>query len=77
MAGAVPLPEASDVLGIEPGDEADTIGGFLVSRMGRLPKLGDRVEVELWSASVMSASRRRITRVRFERRGAPSDDSSG
>ncbi len=70
MAGAVPLPEASDVLGIDPDSEADTIGGFLVSRLGRLPKVGD--EIEPWSATVMSASRRRISRVRFERRQASS-----
>lgn len=70
MAGAVPLPEAADVLGLEPGGEADTIGGFLVSQLGRLPKVGDRVDVEGWDASVMSASRRRVTRARFERRPA-------
>jgi len=73
MAGAVPLPEASDVLGIDLDSEADTIGGFLVSRLGRLPKAGDRVEMEPWSAAVVSASRRRITRVRFERPRVSSD----
>jgi magnesium and cobalt exporter, CNNM family len=66
MAGSVPLPEASDVLGIEADTDADTIGGFLVARLGRLPKVGDAVDVEGWRASVISASRRRVTRVRFE-----------
>jgi CBS domain containing-hemolysin-like protein len=47
-------------------DESDTIGGYLVTRIGRLPRKGDRVEVGEWTATVESVLRRRIDRLRFE-----------
>jgi CBS domain containing-hemolysin-like protein len=73
LAGSVPLPDAADILGIHPDSEADTIGGFVVSRLERIPKVGDVIELDDWKATVIAASRRRVTRVRFELRTTFSD----
>ena len=68
MAGSVPLPDAAEVLGLDLGTEEDTIGGFIISVLKRLPVEGDEVEVPPYSAKVVSMSRRRVARVRFARR---------
>lgn len=65
MAGSVPLPDAAETLGLDLGTEEDTIGGFIVSQLKRLPVEGDEVEVLPFRAKVLSMSRRRVTRVRF------------
>jgi putative hemolysin len=67
MAGAVPLPEASDLLGIDLGKEDDTIGGYVVSVLGHLPHEGEQTTVPLYRVTVTQMSGRRITRLRFER----------
>jgi len=67
MPGSLSLPEAAGVLELaDLEDESDTIGGYLVTRIGRLPRKGDRVEVGEWTAMVESVLRRRIDRLRFE-----------
>ena len=68
----VPLPEAEGVLGIAAGREEDTIGGYVVSVLGHLPVEGERIEVPPYRVTVMQMSRRRVARLRFERR-APGD----
>lgn len=66
MAGAVPLPKAGGLLGADLGDEHDTVGGLLVSLLGRLPRRGDRVVVGAYEARILQLGKRRsITRVRF------------
>jgi DNA-binding transcriptional LysR family regulator len=53
-------------------DLEDALGDKLLTRSGRsvaLNRVGDRVEVEGWRALVLSATRRRVTLVRFERVG--------
>ena len=42
MAGAVPLPDAANVLGVDLGKEDDTIGGHVVSVFGHLPEKASR-----------------------------------
>jgi len=67
MPGSLSLPEAAGVLelgGLE--DESDTIGGYVVARIGRLPRKGDRVEIGDWVATAESVLRRRIERLRFD-----------
>jgi len=67
MPGSLSLPEAAGVLGLaDLEDESDTIGGYLVTRLGRLPRKGDRVEVGEWTATVEAVLRRRIDRLRFD-----------
>jgi CBS domain containing-hemolysin-like protein len=67
MPGSLSLPEAAGVLELgDLEDESDTIGGYVIARIGRLPRKGDRVEVGDWTANVESVVRRRIDRLRFE-----------
>ncbi len=66
MAGSVPLPKAGGLLGADLGDEHDTVGGLLVSLLGRLPRKGDRVVVAGYEARILQVGKRRsITRARF------------
>jgi len=69
MPGRTPLPEAADRLGLANfDDEADTIGGYVVALLGRLPKEGDQVTVGGYVATVTRVSRRRVESLRFEPR---------
>ncbi|RMG47520.1 MAG: HlyC/CorC family transporter [Acidobacteria bacterium] len=44
--GRMPIDELERRLGVElPEDEVDTIGGLLFSRLGRVPRLGDRAKL--------------------------------
>lgn len=67
LTGAVPLPDASNALGIALDDEDDSIAGLVVSRLGRLPKVGDELTIGPYKTTVLCMSRGRITRLRFER----------
>jgi CBS domain containing-hemolysin-like protein len=67
MPGSLSLPEAAGVLELgDLEDESDTIGGYVVARIGRLPRKGDRLEVGDWAVTVESVLRRRIERLRFD-----------
>ncbi len=58
--------EVEDFLGVKlPEGDFDTLAGFIVSRLGRLPKPGDRVEYGGAVFQVLQVVRRRITKIRF------------
>ena len=46
-----------------PGKESDSIGGFVFGRLGRLPRVGDRVGDGPWNITVTKVSGRRIESV--------------
>jgi len=67
VPGALSLPEAAGLLKLgDLEDESDTIGGYVVARIGRLPRKGDRLEVGDWAVTVTSVTRRRIERLRCD-----------
>jgi magnesium and cobalt exporter, CNNM family len=67
LPGSLALPEAADVLGIDDlGEEADTIGGYVVAQLGRLPRQGDQLQIGRYRVTVAEVRRRRITRLRFD-----------
>ena len=45
------------------GEDYDTIGGFMMSRLGRIPRVGDRVAEEGFEFRVMAMDGRRVDRV--------------
>lgn len=47
--------------------EFDTVGGLVIHRLGRLPRLGDSVEAGGWRFEVVSADRRRVKRLHVSR----------
>jgi magnesium and cobalt transporter len=51
---------------IEPEGFA-TVGGFLLSRLGRVPTVGETFEIDGLTVEVLEAERRRVNRVRVRR----------
>lgn len=78
LSGRMSLPEVCDRLGFEldweEDEEADTIGGHVTARLGRLPRRGDRVDVGPYRATVVEVARRRVQRLRLERIEPPRED---
>jgi len=66
VRGDVLIREVNDVLGLRiPDEEADTVGGFVFGRLGRVGRVGDEVEVEGGLLRVTRVTGRRIERVIF------------
>ena len=49
------------------GDGYETVGGYLLSHVGRVPTVGESFEIDGLSVEVLEAERRRIHRVRVRR----------
>ena len=68
FSGKVAIGELSDRLGIEIEDGGfETVGGFVLSRAGRVPLVGERFETDGIEVEVLEAERRRIHKVRIRR----------
>jgi CBS domain containing-hemolysin-like protein len=71
VAGSLALPEAAAFLGVAiAGSESDTIGGHVTALLGRLPQEGDELALGAYRVRVLEVARRRVARLRFERRDA-------
>ena len=53
------------------GDVYDTVGGFLMNELERIPAVGDEVEIEDGTLAVQRMAGRRVDRVRFAPRPMP------
>jgi putative hemolysin len=66
VRGDVLIREMNDVLGLElPEEEADTVGGFVFGRLGRVGRVGDEVEVQNGLLRITRMMGRRIELVVF------------
>ena len=75
FSGKVSVDEVKDRLGIEIEREGfETVGGYLLSHLGRMPYVGERFEVDGLDVEVLEVERRRITKVRLRRRDVPSGE---
>jgi CBS domain containing-hemolysin-like protein len=73
FSGKVNIDAIRDHLGVEiEPDGFETIGGYVLTRVGRVPAVGERFEVDGLVVEVLEAERRRIHKVRF-RRAVPAD----
>ncbi len=64
LDGITPLHEVNDELGVSlESEEADTLGGFLLSELGRIPKPGDSVVAPGLELTVREMRRQRVHRV--------------
>jgi CBS domain containing-hemolysin-like protein len=64
ISGLTLIEDANDLLGLEIEDpEDDTIGGYVFSRIGHLPAVGDTVDVDGHRLRVESMDDRRVDRV--------------
>jgi CBS domain containing-hemolysin-like protein len=63
--GRIDLDAFNQVMGTHlPKDDADTLGGFIYSQLGRVPVSGEKIDVDTVSLTVEQISGRRIRRVR-------------
>ena len=64
------IDELAERLGVSiPRDGFGTVGGYLMSHLGRVPAVGENFEVGGLRVQVLEAERRRVGRVRVRRRG--------
>lgn len=60
---------AENILGLVDLEGPDTIGGYVVSLLKRLPKPGDSIAIGPYDVTVVSVSRHRANKLRFVKRG--------
>jgi len=76
FSGKVSVDEVRDRLGVEIEREGfETVGGFLLSQLGRMPYVAERIEVGELLFEVLEVERRRITKVRVRRDVSQSPES--
>ena len=81
VPGSLRIDEAATRLGVElPEGDYETVAGFLMDRLGRIPTRRDAVEHDGWRLRVRSMQRRRVVQVLIEPargRGAPAEATAG
>jgi CBS domain containing-hemolysin-like protein len=66
--GRIDLDDFNDLMGTTlPIDEADTLGGYIYSRMGRVPNTGESLRVDDLLLTVEQVSGRRIRKVKAQK----------
>lgn len=65
IAGWVPADEFAERIGIALDEDRDyeTVAGFVIEKMGSLPKLGEHVDVSGWRIEVIDLDGRRIDKL--------------
>jgi CBS domain containing-hemolysin-like protein len=83
VAGRMDLDDFNELMDVNlPVEEADTLGGFIYSRMGHIPAAGERLLVGDLELVVKQVSRRRITEIharrlsQVEQNASPASDVS-
>jgi putative hemolysin len=75
FSGKVSVDEVRDRLGVTIEREGfETLGGYLLSHLGRMPYVGEAFEIDDLAVEVLEVERRRITRVRVRRRVPAEED---
>jgi putative hemolysin len=68
FSGSVHVEEMADLMKVTvEGEGFETVGGFLLSRLGRVPGVGEHLEVDGLDVEIVETEQRRITRVRMSR----------
>ena len=62
-------------VGLPEPDDYDTIGGFIISQLGRIPRSGESIIYGQVRITVLESTRRRIERVRLERLAEPQPET--
>lgn len=64
VRGRMPFPDFCARLDIQADDESEeTVGGYVVARLGRMPRQGDAITVGEYAMQVKEIARRRITKI--------------
>jgi CBS domain containing-hemolysin-like protein len=68
FSGSVHVEEMASLMKVAiEGQGFETVGGFLLSRLGRVPLVGEHLEVDGIDVEILETEQRRITRVRMSR----------
>jgi magnesium and cobalt exporter, CNNM family len=74
FSGKVDIDEVTQRLGVEIEREGfETVGGYLLSRVGRVPSVGEHFDIDGLVVDVLDAERRRVNKVRMQKNLAPSE----
>ena len=57
------------------GPAYETTGGYVMAELGRVPEVGDSVDLPGWRVSVLAMDGMRVDRLRFEK--TESDETEG
>jgi CBS domain containing-hemolysin-like protein len=69
VSGKVDIDELADRLGVTIAREGfETVGGYVLSRLGRVPAVGETLEIDDLVVQVLEAERRRVHKVRVRRK---------
>jgi putative hemolysin len=68
FSGSVHVEEMANLMKVDiEGQGFETVGGYLLSRLGRVPAVGEHLEVDGMDVEIVETEQRRITRVRMRR----------
>jgi putative hemolysin len=74
FSGKVDVDEVAQRLNVEIEREGfETVGGYLLSHIGRVPAIGERFDIDGLRVEILDAERRRITKVRICKVGTAED----
>ena len=72
FSAKVSIEEMVDLLGVSIEDDGfETVGGYVLARVGRVPSVGEHFESDGLEVEVLEAERRRVHKVRVRRQPAP------
>ena len=76
FSGKVNIDEVAQRLHVEIEREGfETVGGYLLSHLGRVPAVGEKFEVDGLSVEVLDAERRRVNKVRIGQRLSTTEET--
>jgi len=74
FSGKVATSDMTDRLGVEiEGDGFETVGGYVLARVGRVPVVGERFTADGLEIEILEAERRRIHKVRIRKLPTPAE----
>lgn len=74
VSGMLDLGEINDILHVNmPEEEFDTVSGLVLSHSGKMPEVGDEVEVDNVYFRIEEVDDKRISKIRIEKRDADSN----
>ncbi|MGH3824190.1 MAG: hemolysin family protein, partial [Pseudonocardiaceae bacterium] len=72
ISGLLRADEVADAVGfVMPEGDYETVAGLVLGRLGRIPDVGDEIELDGWRLTVMRMDRRRIADLRLTRTSVP------
>jgi putative hemolysin len=77
FSGKADVDELAERAGLDVEREGfETVGGYLLAHLGRVPAVGETFEIDGLAVEVLEAERRRINKVRISRREAVPEDTA-